>query len=73
LVRNRDRVVIKDDLIGSEWGGPIVSDSTLTSRLNAARKAINDSGAQQRVIRTVPRGRALPEKSARIAKRLRGL
>src|SRR6266550_2769657 len=55
LVRNRDRVVSKDDLIQSVWGGRIVSDSALTSRLNAARKAVDDSGAEQRVIRTVQR------------------
>jgi TolB-like protein/Flp pilus assembly protein TadD len=55
LVRNRGRVVSKDDLIDSVWGGRIVSDSALTTRLNAARKAVNDSGAAQRVIRTVPR------------------
>jgi DNA-binding winged helix-turn-helix (wHTH) protein len=55
LVRNRGRVVSKDDLIDSVWGGWIVSDSALTSRLNAARKAVDDSGAAQRVIRTVPR------------------
>ena len=41
---NRDRVVSKDDLIASVWGGRIVSDSTLTSRINAARKAVGDSG-----------------------------
>ena len=55
LVRNRDRVVSKDDLIDSVWGGRIVSDSALTSRLNAARRAVSDSGAEQRVIRTVQR------------------
>ena len=55
LVRNRRRVVTKDDLIGGVWGGRIVSDSALTTRLNAARRAVNDSGAEQRVIRTVPR------------------
>jgi len=55
LVRNRGRVVSKDDLIDGVWGGRIVSDSALTTRLNAARKAVNDSGAVQRVIRTVPR------------------
>jgi DNA-binding winged helix-turn-helix (wHTH) protein len=38
LVQNRDRVVTKDDLIASVWGGRIVSDSTLTSRINAARR-----------------------------------
>jgi TolB-like protein len=55
LLRNRDRVVSKDDLINGVWGGRIVSDSALTTRLNAARKAVDDSGAAQRVIRTVPR------------------
>src|SRR5436309_9429666 len=55
LVRNRDRVVSKDDLIASIWGGRIVSDSTLTSRINAARKAIGDSGEGQKLIRTIAR------------------
>jgi TolB-like protein/class 3 adenylate cyclase len=55
LVENRDRVVSKDDLIGSVWGGRIVSDSTLTSRVNAARKAIGDSGEDQKLIRTIAR------------------
>ena len=47
LIRNRDRVVSKDDLIEGVWGGRIVSESTLTSRINAARRAIGDSGAEQ--------------------------
>ena len=55
LVQNRDRVVSKDDLIASVWGGRIVSDSTLTSRINAARKAVGDSGEDQRLIRTFAR------------------
>src|SRR3954451_15272450 len=55
LVQNRDRVVSKDDLIATVWGGRIVSDSTLSSRINAARKAIGDSGAGQTLIRTVAR------------------
>jgi pimeloyl-ACP methyl ester carboxylesterase/DNA-binding winged helix-turn-helix (wHTH) protein len=55
LVRNRDRVVSKDDLIEAVWGGRIVSESTLTSRINAARKAVGDSGDRQSVIRTVAR------------------
>jgi TolB-like protein len=55
LVQNRDRVVSKDDLISSVWGGRIVSDSTLTSRINAARKALGDSGEDQKLIRTIPR------------------
>jgi TolB-like protein/cytochrome c-type biogenesis protein CcmH/NrfG len=55
LVENRDRVVSKDDLIASVWGGRIVSDSTLTSRINAARRAIGDSGNEQKLIRTIAR------------------
>ncbi len=55
LVENRDRVVSKDDLIAAVWGGRAVSDSTLTSRINAARKAVGDSGEDQRLIRTVSR------------------
>jgi pimeloyl-ACP methyl ester carboxylesterase/DNA-binding winged helix-turn-helix (wHTH) protein len=55
LMQNRDRVVSRDDLIASVWGGRIVSDSTLSTRINAARKAIGDSGEQQRLIRTMAR------------------
>src|SRR3954447_2108084 len=55
LIRNADRVVSRDDLISSVWGGRIVSDSTLTSRINAARRATGDSGGEQKVIRTVAR------------------
>jgi TolB-like protein len=55
LVRNCDHVVSKDDLIASVWGGRIVSDSTLTSRINAARKAVGDSGEEQKLIRTIAR------------------
>ena len=55
LVVNRDRVVSKDDLIASVWGGRIVSDSTLTTRINAARTAVGDSGEEQKLIRTIAR------------------
>jgi len=55
LVRNRERVVSKDDLIEAVWHGRVVSESTLTSRINAVRKAVGDSGEAQRLIRTVQR------------------
>jgi TolB-like protein len=55
LVQNRERAVSKDDLLGAVWGGRIVSDSTLTSHINAVRKAIGDSGEEQRLIRTIAR------------------
>jgi TolB-like protein len=55
LVHNRERVVTKDDLIEAVWHGRIVTESTLTTRINAARKAIGDNGVEQRLIRTIPR------------------
>jgi len=55
LVQNRDRIVTKDDLIAAVWGGRIVSESTLSSRIAAVRRAIGDSGEQQALIRTAAR------------------
>jgi TolB-like protein/DNA-binding winged helix-turn-helix (wHTH) protein len=55
LIRSRDRVVSKDDLVSAIWNGRIVSDAALTTRLNAVRRAIGDSGEQQRLIKTLPR------------------
>jgi TolB-like protein len=47
--------VSEDELIAEVWGGRIVSESTLTSRITAVRHAIGDSGEEQRLIRTAPR------------------
>jgi TolB-like protein len=55
LVRHRERVVSKDDLIEAIWNGRIISDSTLSSRITTARQAISDGGKEQRLIRTVAR------------------
>jgi TolB-like protein/DNA-binding winged helix-turn-helix (wHTH) protein/pimeloyl-ACP methyl ester carboxylesterase len=55
LIQNRGRVVSKDDLLEAVWSGRIVSESTIASRINAARKALGDSGQAQTLIRTVPR------------------
>ncbi len=55
LIRNRERVVSKDDLINAIWNGRIVSDGALTTRLNVVRSAIGDSGEEQRLIKTLPR------------------
>jgi TolB-like protein len=46
-------VVSKDDLLASISAGRIVSESTLASRINAARRVIGDTGEQQRLIRTI--------------------
>ena len=56
LLANRDRVVSKDDLIAAVWGGRVVSESTLSSRINAARKAVGDNGAQQRLMHIARKG-----------------
>ncbi len=55
LIRQREQVVSKDDLIVAVWNGRIVSESTLTSRITEARHAIGDNGEAQRLIRTIPR------------------
>jgi TolB-like protein/Flp pilus assembly protein TadD len=55
LICNRQRVVSKDDLIATVWKGRIVSDAALTTRLNAARSAIGDTGEKQHLIKTLPR------------------
>jgi pimeloyl-ACP methyl ester carboxylesterase/DNA-binding winged helix-turn-helix (wHTH) protein len=55
LVTNRHRVVGKDELMQVVWGGRIVSEDALTSRLSSARRALADTGRRQQFIRTVPR------------------
>src|SRR6516165_9646872 len=55
LISHRERVVTKDDILDAIWGGRIVSESALTTRLNAARAALGDNGEEQRLIRTFPR------------------
>jgi TolB-like protein len=55
LVKNRDHVVSKDAVLDAVWVGRIVSESTLTSHINAVRKAIGDSGEEQCLIRTIAR------------------
>jgi len=55
LIRNRDHVVTKDELIESIWDGRAVSDSALTTRLNVLRNAIGDNGEVRRLLKTLPR------------------
>src|SRR3984885_6154702 len=55
LLANRSRVVTKGQIIEAVWGGRAISESTLTSRVNALRYAIGDTGEAQRLIRTVAR------------------
>jgi class 3 adenylate cyclase/DNA-binding winged helix-turn-helix (wHTH) protein len=53
LVQRRDRVVAKDELLDQLWPHQAVSENTLTQRLRSARRALGDSGREQRFIKTV--------------------
>lgn len=53
LVANRGRLVSKSELLDSVWGDRFVSESALTSRIKAARRAVGDDGRNQRLIKTV--------------------
>ncbi|TCP36068.1 winged helix-turn-helix domain-containing protein [Sphingomonas sp. BK235] len=55
LIERRDALVTKDDVLSGVWGGRIVSESTMSSHVNAVRRAVRDDGVQQRIIRTVAR------------------
>jgi TolB-like protein/Tfp pilus assembly protein PilF len=55
LIRNRERVVSKDELINAIWNGRVVSEAALATRINAVRSAVGDSGEEQRLIKTLPR------------------
>ena len=52
-MRNRDRIVSKDELIETIWNGRIISEAALSSRINGARRALGDTGADQALIRTL--------------------
>ena len=66
LVANRGRLVSYDEIVENVWKGRIISDATIATRVNAARKALGDDGATQRVIKTV-RGRGLRFELSRLA------
>jgi pimeloyl-ACP methyl ester carboxylesterase/DNA-binding winged helix-turn-helix (wHTH) protein len=55
LVRQRERVVSKEEILDTVWGDRFVSESALTSRIKALRQAVGDDGRGQRIVRTVHR------------------
>lgn len=55
LISNRERVISREGLIAAIWNGRIVSDAAVTTRLNVARRAIDDNGGEQRLIKTLAR------------------
>jgi len=57
LAENADRVVLNDEIFEAVWDGHIVSDASLNTRINTARREVGDDGHRQEVIRTCPRRR----------------
>lgn len=55
LIENRDRIVSRDEIVASVWGGRFISEATISARMNAARTVIGDDGQRQAVIKTVPK------------------
>ena len=58
LVQNPNRIISRDEVINEIWGGRIMSDATISSCIKSARKAIGDSGENQKYIKTI-RGRGI--------------
>ena len=55
LIKNRESVKSKDEIIETVWGGKAISDASLNSRINLARRALSDDGKSQRIIKTFSR------------------
>lgn len=53
LIRHRDRVVPKEELLDEVWGDRFVSESALTTQIKYVRQAVGDDGRAQRVVKTV--------------------
>ncbi len=55
LITHRERAVGRDELIAAVWGRADISDTLLAQTVMHARRAVGDSGGEQRSIRTIPR------------------
>ena len=53
LLRHRERMVPKTELLDQIWGNRFVSESALSSRVKSARRAVGDTGRDQRIIKTI--------------------
>src|SRR6516164_4195235 len=53
LLRHRERVVPKTELLDQIWGNRFVTESALSSRIKSARRAVGDTGRDQRIIKTI--------------------
>lgn len=55
LLAHRDRAVGRDELVAAVWGRTEIGDAAVHQTVMKARRALGDSGDEQRTIRTVPR------------------
>lgn len=53
LIANGDRMVSKEEIVEKVWHGRVISDAAIAARIKSARKAIDDDGQQQRLLRTI--------------------
>lgn len=55
LAQHRERIVTRQELLDKLWAGKVVTESTLSSCIKAARQAVGDSGEEQHCIATIHR------------------
>ena len=55
LLKNRDRVITRAELLDELWHGKVVTDAALAARIKDARKALRDDGTRQKLIKTIHR------------------
>lgn len=55
LIRQRDRIVSKQDLVDEIWGGNAITDAALNTRIRSVRKSLGDSAARAKYIKTFPK------------------
>ena len=53
LVANRERLISRDEIVETVWGGRVISDAAIASRIKSARHALGDDGTAQRFIKTI--------------------
>jgi TolB-like protein/cytochrome c-type biogenesis protein CcmH/NrfG len=56
LLRHRDRVISKEELLDQVWPGTVVSEDALFSALKEIRRALGETGSKERMVETL-RGR----------------
>ncbi len=55
LIRHRDRIVSKEDLIEEIWDGRAITDAALNTRVRSVRKALGDAATTSKYIKTFPK------------------